>query len=421
MAHIDLRYGNGSLPFEYDEERFQLLLPKEMDETPLSDLTINAAISNPIDAQPLEEIISPAEKILIVVSDATRATASAQVVNILVRRLVSLGVTPSDISILFSTGIHRPVTDDEKRALITDFIFQRVKCFDHDAYDQSQLVNLGITDRGIPIEVNRRLVESSHVILTGGITFHYFAGFTGGRKSICPGLSSARSIEATHMLAMDFERGGRRRGVGAGRLDGNAVHEECEKIAAEIAPSFLINTVTDHKGQAMRIYAGDWRMAHRRGCAEYSEEHVIKIEEKRPLVIAGCGGFPSDINMIQAHKALDVASHACTEGGDIVLLAECADGLGRSDFEKWFDAKNSVDLEQRLRESYEVNGQTAWSLLSKAERFRVHMISNLPYEIVKKMGMNPIHDLEQFSDRSESGYILPSAKSLPVVSNQGDI
>lgn len=143
------------------------------------------------------------------------------------------------------------------------------------------------------------------------------------------------------MLALDFEMGGRRTGVGTSLLDGNAVHEECERIAAMVKPRFAINTVVDERGRAVRIYAGDWRAAHRKGCQEYLANHSTTIETKREIVIVSCGGSPYDINLIQAHKALDMAAHACTDGGTIILLAECRDGLGQSDFLKWFAEKDS--------------------------------------------------------------------------------
>ncbi len=250
--------------------------------------------------------------------------------NLLVRRLIALGVAPYDLRVIFATGIHRPVTREEKSELLTPFIVQRVRTLAHDADDGAQHVSMGETERGTPVELNRALFEHSHVILTGAVGFHYFAGFTGGRKSVCPGLASRRTIEATHLQALDFETGGRRAGVGAGRLDGNAVHEECERIAAEAAPSFLINTVTDERGRIVRLYAGDWRAAHRLACAEYADSHTVRISERRAVVVASAGGAPSDLNLIQAHKALEMASYACAEGGHIVLVAECADGLGRA-------------------------------------------------------------------------------------------
>jgi lactate racemase len=419
MAHTQLGYGRGTIPFEFEGGRFEVLEAEAERGRPLTDAEVGASIDDPMDSQPLEEIISPGESVLLVVSDATRATGSAQVVNLLVRRLIALGVAPYDLRIIFATGIHRPVTREEKAELLTPFIVQRVRTLAHDPDEGSQHASLGETERGTPVELNRALFEHSHVILTGSVGFHYFAGFTGGRKSVCPGLASRRTIEATHLQALDFERGGRRPGVGTGRLDGNAVHEECERIAAEAAPSFLINTVTDARGQVVRVYAGDWRSAHRLACAEYADSHTVKIDERRTVVVASAGGAPFDLNLIQAHKALEMASYACAEGGHLVLVAECADGLGRADFLKWFDSPDSHALESRLRDAYEVNGQTAWSLLTKAERFRVQLVSNLPAEQVKLMRMTPARTLEEALARVDSdapGYVLPrGAAYMPVV------
>lgn len=421
MSQLQLGYGRGTLAFEFEGGRFQVLESEGADERPLTDAEVGAAIDDPLDSQPLEDILSPGESVLIVVSDATRATGSAQVVNLLVRRLIALGVAPYDLRIIFATGLHRAVTREEKAELLSPFIVQRVRTLAHDASDESAHVSMGSTERGTPIELDRALFEHSHVILTGAVGFHYFAGFTGGRKSVCPGLASRRTIEATHLHALDFERGGRRSGVGTGLLDGNAVHEECERIAAEVAPSFLINTVTDASGRVVRVYAGDWRAAHRQACAEYADSHAVKITGKRSLVVVSAGGAPHDLNLIQAHKALEMASHACVEGGDIILVAECADGLGRADFIKWFDAEDSRALEARLRDSYEVNGQTAWSLLTKAERFRVQLVSALPGEDVRQMRMTPARSIDEALARVEAkddGFVMPRGAALmPVVAS----
>lgn len=420
MAEIELRYGRAaSKRFAYDEAQYEVLAlpPDAHGAQPLSDVMIGAALDAPINSPPLEEIISSGETVLIVASDATRATASAQVINLLVRRLIESGIAPPDINIIFATGIHRAVTVAEKRELLTPFIAQRIRTLDHDAHDAAKLTRLGVTERGTVVEVNGALKEYDHVILTGGVGFHYFAGFTGGRKSICPGLASAATIAATHMLALDFEQGGRRAGVASGGLEGNAVHEECERIAAMIAPSFLVNAIVDERGLATNIYAGDWRAAHRAACADYAATHSLKINARREIVIASCGGAPWDINLIQAHKALEMASHACVEGGTIVLVAECADGLGRADFLKWFEAEDSRALAERLRTNYEVNGQTAWSLMTKAERFDVHLISTLADEDVRRMRMIPARTIEEaLANTDKSGCVLPRGASLlPVI------
>ena len=418
MTEIQLGYGRRSLSFTFDENRYQVL-ENLGDEKPLTDVEIGEALDAPIQSPPPEDLFSAGDSVLIVVSDATRATASAQILNLLVRRLIQIGVSPSDLAIIFATGIHRPVTPEEKIELLTPFIAQRVKTIDHDAYNSSAMVFLGTTDRGTPVEVNRALKDFSHVVITGAIGFHYFAGFTGGRKSICPGLASARTIEATHTLALDFETGGRRAGVGTGLLDGNAVPEECERVAALIQPRFSINSVVDDRGRAVRVYAGEWRTAHRAGCREYLANHSRKIDKKRDVVIVSCGGSPHDINLIQAHKALDMAANACTDGGTIVLLAECRDGFGHPAFLKWFGEKDSRALEARLRDAYEVNGQTAWSLLTKAERYRIILVSELAADDAKRMRLVPARSLTEALEHAGAdadGYILPrGAALLPLI------
>jgi nickel-dependent lactate racemase len=411
---IQLSYGRQSLDFEFDEGRFSVLTSVANGHRPLSDFAAGAAFDSPIASPPLDEIVSADDSVLIVVSDATRATASAQVVNLLVRRLVQAGVSPARMAVIFATGIHRPVSEKEKVELLTPFITQRLRILQHDPYDSSKLTALGTTERGVNVEVNSALKEFSRVILTGGITFHYFAGFTGGRKSICPGLASAATIEATHMLALDFERGGRKAGVGTGLLDGNAVHEECERVAALVAPAFSINTIVNEEKRALKIFCGAWSLAHRAACEYYLDQYSVAIPAKRDVVIASCGGFPHDINLIQAHKALDMAALACNEGGTIILLAECSDGLGRPDFLKWFDAADSRALEARLVNGYEVNGQTAWALLTKAERHRIYLVSELPSDEVKRMRMIPVSSLGAALDQAGSGdgYVLPRGAAV---------
>ena len=191
-------------------------------------------------------------------------------------------------------------------------------------------------------------------------------------------------------------------------------------MAAMIQPSFLVNTIVDERGRALRVFAGDWRAAHRKACEEYAATHSLAINQKRDVVVVSCGGAPYDINMIQAHKALDMAAQACAPGGAIVLLAECADGLGRPDFLKWFEFVDSRALEQRLRESYEVNGQTAWSLLTKAENFQVHLISSLTDVDVRRMRLIPARSLESALTQvslDKDVFIMPRGSStLPVAS-----
>ena len=414
MTLIELAYGRGSFEFSFDEARFSVVTGNRNHQASLSDFEVGAAFDDPIASPPLDELVDSDHSILIVVSDATRATASAQIVNLLVRRLVQAGVSPARMAVIFATGIHRPVTDKEKVELLTPFIVQRLRVFNHDANDPTKLSTFGKTESGVTVELNSALNEFTHVIVTGGVTFHYFAGFTGGRKSICPGLASAKTIEATHMLALDFASGDRKAGVRAGALDGNAVHEECERVASLVAPVFSINTIVDDKKQATKLFCGDWRLAHRAACEYYLEQYSACIPSKRDIVIVSSGGFPHDINLIQAHKALDMAALACNDGGTIILLAECSDGLGRPDFLKWFDDEDSRALAARLVNGYEVNGQTAWALLTKAERFRVCLVSELPTDDVRRMRMVPVRTIDEALEQAGSGdgFIMPRGAAV---------
>ena len=420
MSTMELKYGRSVIPFEYDPERFTVL-NNAIDSRPMSDADIGEKLDHPLDSPPLAEIVSPGESVLIVVPDATRQTACGQVVNLVVRRLIANGTAPHDIRIIFATGIHRRVTDDEKAAILTPFIAQRIKTLDHEPRDLAQLIRLGETSGGIPIELNRALGDHDHIVIIGGVTFHYFAGFTGGRKLICPGLASAKTTSETHKLAFDCETKLRRDGVETGLLDGNAVNEAFMEIVAKIDPGFAISTIVNDAGEPIDFFCGNWISSHRAACDAYAAEHTIDIDEKRDLVIVSCGGFPHDINMIQAHKALEAASHACKTGGTIILLAECSDGLGRNDFLKWFDAANSDALADMLCEKYQVNGQTAWSLMVKSERSDVGIISSLDDETVLKMGLRLVNELDptisNFANGS-NGYILPLGAKFNIKSQQ---
>lgn len=409
MPTINLGYGKSSVEFNFDENRFQVLGETET-QKPLSDVEIGERFDAPIDSQKIEEIVKPGESVLFVVPDATRQTACGQIINLLVRRLIANGTMPFDIRVIFATGIHRKVTNEEKREIVTPFIAQRIKMLDHNPRDLAQIVNFGETKSGISIQLNRALTEHDHVIIIGGVNFHYFAGFTGGRKLICPGLASSRTISETHKLAFDCENKTRREGVGTAKLNGNAVHEAFMEVPRKFPPSFAVNSIVNENGEAIEVFAGNWETSHQKACEFYAEKHAIKIAEKCEIVIASCGGFPHDINMIQAHKTLETAANACVEGGTIIFLAECENGLGRNDFLSWFEAENSSNLAEKLCENYQVNGQTAWSLLKKAEKFDIKIITNLSNEETRRMRLQKARNLSEILselDSKKKGYILP--------------
>ncbi|CAN5603034.1 nickel-dependent lactate racemase [soil metagenome] len=415
MEQIDLKYGRGTLPFEVPPDRFTVLRSSNVSQ-PLSDVEIGERFDDPIGSRRLEEVIEPGSSVLFVLPDATRQSGSGQLVNLLVRRLIANGTMPFDIAVIFATGIHRSVTEEEKQQLLTQFIAQRVKTLDHSPRDLMRIARMGETSGGIPVELDRALIDFDHVILIGGITFHYFAGFTGGRKLICPGLASARTIAETHKLAFDCESLARRDGVGPGLLAGNLVHEAFEEAASKVQVSFAVNSIVDERGAVTGLFCGDRVQSHEAACGEYAARHTVSIAEKRDLVVVSCGGWPHDSDLIQAHKAIDAAANACTEGGTIIVVGECAEGLGRDDLLDWFTSANSGELAKRLCQKYQVNGQTAWSLMEKTERFRICAVSSLRREVLKKLGVTPVRSVEEalaLTTSDSAGYIVPDgAKSM---------
>ena len=391
MATVELGYGRNVRAFSYDEARFRLLAPTQA-VAPLPDLEVHAALDQPIDAQPLEEIISPGERVLLVLPDVTRPSASGLIAQALVRRLVQLGIAARDIRAIFATGFRRALDADEKRDLLSPFIAQRIETIEFDPRDPSQMVQLGHTARGLPIELHRSLFDASHVILVGPISFHFLLGFTGGRELICPGLSSLRTIEELFLSTLND---------GApGSLDKNRAHEECERVAAEVAPSFLVNVVVDDRLRPTDLCAGDWRTSHRRLCAAYADTHSILIESPRPLVIVSGGGDPFDLDLFQAYDALRMAARACAEDGTIIIVGAFSEGAG---------AGRSPRMRDLLVAAF----------AEEAKKRRLVIVSELDKEQARAFGLEAAPSLEEALanvERSALGFIMPyGARFMPVI------
>lgn len=417
---IMLGYGTSKLRMDFSPDRFSPLMPHDSDARCLTDDELRTALNEPIGAPQLEEIVGKNDRVLLVVPDATRVAGVERIAPLIVERLNERGLSDSQIEILIGGGIHRPPTTVEINRILGEPIASRFAVHHHDANDDSSIARLGHTSRGTPVELNRRLLENDHVIALGAITFHYFAGFSGGRKAILPGCASARAIRANHLLSFDREKLQKREGVATGVLEGNAVHEDMDEAVGMLNPSFLVNTIINARNEISAVYAGHWREAHRRGCAEYNAAHAVPIDGRRPVVIVSCGGAPRDANMIQSHKALEHAATALEPGGTMIALAECLQGLGRNDFLDWFVPGGSPATAQKLLQGYQVNGQTAWGLRKKAETFRILMVSSFEDQLVRQMGLEPHASLESAlaTLNGQAGYIIPNGlTTLPQLMN----
>jgi nickel-dependent lactate racemase len=362
------------------------------------------------------------EKVVIVTSDITRYTGSEIYLPLLVERLNRQGIADCDIEILIALGTHRKQTEHEHQRIVGS-LFGRIRVSDHECDDHDALVVVGTTSNGVKVSINRKAVEADHLILTGTIGFHYFAGFGGGRKSLLPGIASRKACMASHFAVLNPGEGtGKNPLATTGNLEGNPVHRTMVEGCALAKPDFILNTVLTADKRIIAVFAGDWRAAHESGCRFYRERFAYPLAEKGDLVVASCGGFPKDINLIQAHKSMEYAAQALKDGGVMILLAECRDGFGNGTFFNWFRHKRLEEFEAALRAQYEINGQTAYSLLQKAQRFRIILVSQFPVQQVEEMGMIPAKSLDEAMNLAAGMlpakwrcYLMPEAGSvLPV-------
>ena len=363
--------------------------------------------------------VRPGERVVIVTSDITRYTGSEIYLPLLVARLNRCGIADRDITVVIALGIHRRQTEAEHKKILGP-LYGRIRVQDHECDDPGKLVLVGVTRNGIEVAINRTVAEADRVILTGTIGFHYFAGFGGGRKSILPGVASRAACMASHFAVLNPGAGtGKNDRAVTGNLEGNPVHQAMVEACAMVRPAFILNTVLAPDKRIIACFAGDWQTAHSAGCRFYADHFSYPLTELADLVVVSCGGFPKDINVIQSHKAMEYGVQALKPGGVMILLAECRDGYGNATFFDWFRFRDLDTFEARLRSHYEINGQTAYSLLAKAQQYRIILVSALPPEEVRTMGLLPAKDLDAALARAKE--LLPADYAAYVIPDGGTV
>lgn len=417
-----LKYGSQKLPIELQAQTLTANSPHGLPD-PAEEVC--RALANPIASPSLAQILKPGERIAIVTSDITRYTGSEIYLPLLVAELNRCGIADSNIEIIIALGIHRKQTEDEHRKILGS-LYGRITVYDHECDDPEQLVDLGQTSSSLPVQINRRVMAADRVIVTGTIGLHYFAGFGGGRKSLVPGVASRTTCMATHFAIFNPPaEGGRNPQARTANLDGNPVHQAILEAAKAIKPDFLLNTVLTTDKKIAKVFCGDLEQAHLAGCELAQRLYTAPLQQAADLAIVSCGGEPKDINFIQAHKALDYGVQAVRPGGTVILLAACPDGFGNATFFDWFNYEELDTFEKALRNRYEINGQTAWSTLSKARSWRVILISEFNREQTEKMGMEKANNLDealqmaykQLPDNPEVVIIPDGGTILPVLKN----
>ena len=328
-------------------------------------------------------------RVAVVVADKTRLCGYDRFLPVLVDRLVAGGGDPTAITFYIAYGTHSRQNDDESRSAYGT-LFDRYRFVHHDCRDDGLFVELGRTRQGTPVRMRRDLLAADARITFGAISHHYFAGFGGGRKLIFPGLGHRPAIYRNHSLFLDPGTRGLNQGCRPGRLDGNPLAEDLAEIETHCPADLAIHGILDSRGELCQLSVGRGPDHFRRACRRHGENCAVAGIEPADLVVASCGGYPKDINFIQAHKALHHAADFVRDGGRLILLAQCRDGIGSTTFLPWFEMGSMGAAFDRLSADYAGNGGTALAMMEKCRRIRIQLVTDLPNDRVRSIGARRI-------------------------------
>jgi nickel-dependent lactate racemase len=394
---IALRYGTETMVLNVESENILQIIesnPVTFEKTEAE--IIEDALAHPIASARLRELVHPGERVCIVIPDITRAWQKTSLyLPRLIAELQQGGVQDQDIVFICALGTHRRQTPEEHRLLLGPELADRFTVLDHDCYDKNQLVYLGQTTYGTPVWVNKTAMDCDHIVLTGGIVYHFLAGWAGGRKYVLPGISSYETVMANHSLSLNPVRGkGPHPDVRSGNVANNLLHLDMLEAASFVRPTFIFNVVIAENRIAGAV-AGHYLAAHEQGRAMVDAIDGVTIREKADLVIASAGGSPKDVNLYQSIKTLINAREAAKPGGSIVILAECPEGLGgNAEVQDMILNYDTVlEREDALRADYSISKYVGYYFCETAEKYNLILVSSLEPDLLKKANIKIVKTL----------------------------
>ena len=352
---------------------------------------LGQALARPIGTPPLRDLARAGQKVVIVTSDLTRPCPSKRILTVVMDELAAGGISEADITVVIALGLHRAMAADELKEALGSEIYRRVRVINH---DPENTIHLGFTSAGTPVEIFRPVVEADLRVCLGNIEFHYFAGFSGGAKAVLPGCASRAAITANHAMMVRPE-------AAAGRLEDNPLRVDIEEGVDMLGVDFIVNVVVDGGHHIVGAVAGDLRSAHKSGCELVRARGSVAIPQLADIVLVSAGGYPGDVNLYQAQKALDNAAGAVREGGIIVWVAECSEGFGNRTFENWMRRASSAgEILRRIQSGFVLGGHKAAAVASVLQRAGIFLVSALPLESVRDCGLVAFEDLEGALERA---------------------
>ncbi len=330
MKTIPIPYYTSSLDLHVEEANLEAVITAKTDSydpgASEADL-VERALANPIGTPPLRELAKGKKKVTLVTSDHTRAVPSKLTLPILLRE-IRAGNPEADITILIATGLHRPTTEAEQRRMFGDAIVDNEKILVNQAFQEEDFAYVRTLPSGAELWVNKAALACDLLITEGFIEPHFFAGFSGGRKSILPGICNAATVNENHSyraISSPYST--------TGVLEHNPIHEDMVCAARAVNVQFILNVALNAEKKVIAAFAGDLEQAHASGVA-FVRQLAQCPSVSGDIVITSNGGYPLDQNLYQSPKAVATAEACCAEGGVIIMCASCFDGMGGTHFEK---------------------------------------------------------------------------------------
>ena len=381
---IDIPYHTGTLPLHVDENNLKaVLIPSEpkLSDKSESELVIEA-LANPIGSPRLRDLATGKKKILIITSDHTRAMPSKITLPLLFAELRH-GAPAADISIIIATGLHRVTTETEQRAMFGDDIVNNETIYVHDCTKEEEMREICLLPSGATLRLNQKVLECDLLISEGFIEPHFFAGFSGGRKSVMPGLASAETVVVNHSykaLASPYAK--------TGVLENNPVHIDMLAAARSVNLAFILNVALDSNKKIIAAFSGDMESAHIAGCKYINSFSLLKAV-KGDIVVTSNGGYPLDQNLYQAPKAVSTAEMCVRKNGIIIMLSGCVDGFGGDYFNELILSGTVDEIDEKLSIiPPEETIKEQWSAQVFARIMKKHRIiivtTNIDPELIKK-------------------------------------
>jgi len=316
-----------------------------------------------------------------VVNDITRSTATYKLLPHLIQELKEAGMREDQVQFLVATGTHRDNTPEELETMLGKDILRRFKVLNHHCQDDKIMVDLGKTSGGIPVVINRLFWEAEVKITTATIAPHQGAGFSGGRKSVLPGIASLATLKQHHGFSMRSDK------PAMGWVEGNPFHENALEAAQMAKTDFILNTVQNHHKEITQVVAGDVEKAWLEGVKASREIFEVQVPYPADIVITTPGGFPKDIDLYQSQKSMASSELVVKEGGTVILLAECKDGVGARGFYEWMSAATCPQdvIDRFIREGYSIGASKAWLFSRCLKRSDLIVVSkHIDDETLKK-------------------------------------